>query len=98
MDDYLICKDGTRVTRIDFIESGKHFKACQWIQEKQGEVTILIVPDNGFSEADRNFVKKETLKKVGHNNMDIEIKVVSIDKLIYTSRGKFKLIVNALKK
>ena len=25
-DDYVICKDGTRVTRIDFIENGEHIK------------------------------------------------------------------------
>lgn len=39
-DDYVICKDGSLVTRIDFIESGQHIKACQWVQEEKGEVIV----------------------------------------------------------
>lgn len=97
VDDYVVCKDGTRVTRIDFIESGKHIKACQWVQEEQGKVTACIVPDDDFTEEDRLFVKEETLKRVGMGNMEVEAKAVSMEELIYTHRGKFKLIVNRLK-
>ena len=92
-DDYVICKDGTRVTRIDFIESGEHIKACQWIQEEDGKVEIRIVPDDSFTEKDRLYVVRETERKVGQGNLNIETSIVSIDKLIYTRRGKFKLIV-----
>ena len=92
-DDYVICKDGTRVTRIDFIENGEHIKACQWIQEEDGKVEIRIVPDKGFTEKDRLYVVRETERKVGQGNLDINTIIVSIDKLIYTRRGKFKLIV-----
>lgn len=96
-DDYVICKDGSMVSRIDFIESGEHIKACQWVQDTKGELTILIVPDKGFSEKDSRFVYNETLKRVGQNNMNISIKIVSLDGLIYSRRGKFKLIVNNVK-
>ena len=94
VDEYVICKDGTMVTRIDFIEGGKHIKACQWIQRKIGELEILIVPDSGFTDKDLNYVIQETIKKVGTDNMDITTKTVEYKDLIYTSRGKFKLIVN----
>lgn len=93
-DDYVICKDGSMVSRIDFIESGEHIKACQWVQEEIGKVTVLIVPDKDFTEQDSLFVKKATQKRVGVENLDVEIKTVSLDNLLYTSRGKFKLIVN----
>lgn len=82
------------VSRIDFIESGEHIKACQWVQEEKGKVTVLIVPDEGFTEKDSLFVKEATQKRVGMENLDVEIKIVSWDGLLYTSRGKFKLIVN----
>lgn len=95
-DDYVICKDGSIVSRIDFIEHGEHIKACQWVQDEIGKVTVLIVPDDNFSEKDQRFVKEATQKRVGKNNLDIEVKTVSWDKLIYSSRGKFKLIVNRL--
>ena len=81
-DDYIICKDGSMVSRIDFIESGEHIKACQWVQEKIGEVMVLIVPDEGFTEKDSLFVKETTQKRVGINNLDIEIKTVSWDNLL----------------
>ena len=84
------------MSRIDFIENGKNFKACQWVQSEKGKLTILIVPDDGFAESDRNFIIEETLKRVGKNNLDIETKTVPIENLIYTDRGKFKLIVNRI--
>ena len=96
VDDYVICKDGSMVTRIDFIESGKHITACQWVQSEKGKVTILLVPDEGFTKGDEQFVKDATWERVGHDNLDIDLKVVSLNDLIYTSRGKFKLIVNQI--
>lgn len=92
-DDYVICKDGSLVTRIDFIERGQHIKACQWVQEEKGEVIVYIVPDENFTDADARFVKNETLKRVGFDNMEVSTKIVAIEDLIYTQRGKFKLIV-----
>lgn len=92
-DDYVICKDGSLVTRIDFIESGQHIKACQWVQEEKGKEIVYIVPDENFTEADAYFVKNETLKRVGFDNMEVSTKIVAIEDLIYTQRGKFKLIV-----
>lgn len=84
------------VSRIDFIESGEHIKACQWVQEEKGKLKILVVPDIGFSEKDSQFVYNETVKRIGENNMDIAIQVVPLQGLIYSRRGKFKLIVNKL--
>lgn len=98
VDDFVVCKDGSMVSRIDFVESGSHIKACQWVQDEIGKVTVLIVPDEGFTLTDREYVKMETLKRVGYNNMDIDTKVVDIDDLIYSHRGKFKLIVNRIGK
>lgn len=98
VDDYIVCKDGSIVSRIDFIENGAHIKACQWVQNDPGAITILIVPDDEFSEDDRLFVIKETERKVGLGNLDIETLVVPIEKLIYSRRGKFKLIVNNIQR
>lgn len=98
VDDFLICKDGSRVTRVDFVEDGKHIKACQWIQKEKGKLLILIVPDDGFSDKDKEFVLDETIKRVGENNMDIEVKLAKLDELRLTKSGKFRLIVNEIPK
>ena len=95
-DDILVCKDGSMVTRVDFIEEGEHIKACQWIQNEKGKLEIRIVPDEGFTNKDVDFVIEETLKRCGHGNMDITTKVCSMDEMIFSKRGKFKLIVNNL--
>lgn len=94
IDDYLVCKDGSRVTRVDFVEDGDHIKACQWIQHREGELEVRIVPDEGFTEKDKVFVLKETIDRVGADNMDIEVRLVSMDELVLSKRGKFRLIVN----
>lgn len=95
-DDILVCKDGSMVTRVDFIEEGEHIKACQWIQNEKGKLEIRIAPDVEFNGKDKKFVIEETLKRCGHGNMDITTKVCSIDEMVYSKRGKFKLIVNNL--
>lgn len=98
VDDFLICKDGSRVTRVDFVEDGENIKACQWIQKEKGKLLILIVPDDGFTVKDKEFVVDETIKRVGENNMDIEVKLAELADLRLSERGKFRLIVNEIPK
>ena len=98
VDDFLICKDGSRVTRVDFVEDGENIKACQWIQKEKGKLLILIVPDDGFTDKDKEFVVDETIKRVGENNMDIEVKLAELADLRLSKRGKFRLIVNEIPK
>lgn len=98
VDDFLICKDGSRVTRVDFVEDGENIKACQWIQKEKGKLLILIVSDDGFTVKDKEFVVDETIKRVGENNMDIEVKLAELADLRLSKRGKFRLIVNEIPK
>ena len=96
-DDYVVCKDGSMVTRIDFVEESQHICACQWIQTTIGAVEVRIVPDDGFTERDKEFVVNATIRRCGERNMDVLAKVCALDELEYTSRGKFRLIVNKTK-
>lgn len=84
------------MTRVDFVEDGKHIKACQWIQKEMGKLLVLMVPDEGFTDQDKDFVLEETIKRVGENNMDIEVKLAELTNLRMTRRGKFRLIVNEI--
>lgn len=97
-DDIIVGKDGSYLTRVDFVEQGNHIKACQWIQEEKGKLLILIVPDNGFNSKDKEYVIEETLNRIGKDNMDILTRIVDMNQLYYTKRGKFKLIVNKINK
>lgn len=84
------------MTRVDFVEDCKHIKACQWIQKEMGKFLVLIVPDEGFTDQDKDFVLEETIKRVGENNMDIKVKLAELTDLRMTRRGKFRLIVNEI--
>ena len=86
------------IQNVDFVEDGEHIKACQWIQKEKGKLLILIVPDDGFTDKDKEFVVDETIKRVGENNMDIDVKLTKLDELRLTKRGKFRLIVNEIPK
>lgn len=97
VDDYIIAKDGSHLTRIDFIEDGKNIIACQWVQSKAGELEVRIVPDEDFKDEDLEFVRKQTLNKIGADNIDLTVKLCKMEDMILTARGKFKLIVNLIK-
>lgn len=86
------------MTRVDFVEDGENIKACQWIQKEKGKLLILIVSDDGFTVKDKEFVVNETIKRVGENNMDIEVKLAELADLRLSKRGKFRLIVNEIPK
>ena len=96
-DDFIVCKDGSMVTRVDFIEKIRHIKACQWIQSKVGEVEVRIVPDDGFTEDDKMLVVSVTAQRCGKDNMDVIPRLCTMEELEYSNRGKFRLIINKSK-
>ena len=85
------------VTRIDFIEEGAHIKACQWIQYREGKLEVRIVPEEGFTELDKQFVIDATLERCGNDNIDLKATICKMKDLEYSKRGKFRLIVNKTK-
>ena len=94
-EDYIICKDGTYVKRLDFIfKKTSHVNAAQLIQNEKGNVIIRIVPDQGFNESDSQCIKESLWERVGKENLIVDIELVSLNELTYTSSGKFKYIIN----
>ncbi len=94
-EDYIVCKDGSKVMRLDFIFKKAHnIKCAQLIQKQLGEILIKIVPDDHYSIDDSKIVVSELEDRVGKGNLSILIEIVTMDGLIYSKRGKFKYIVN----
>lgn len=97
-EDYIICKDGTYIKRLDFIfKKSNHVNAAQLIQNEKGNVIIKIVPDQGFNESDSQCIKESLWERVGKENLIVDIELVSLNELTYTSSGKFKYIINNIK-
>ena len=94
-EDYLICKDGTYIKRLGFIfKKTDHVNAAQLIQNEKGKVRIKIVPDPDFNKSDSQSIKESLWERVGKGNLIIDIELVSLNELEYTSSGKFKYIIN----
>ena len=71
---------------------------CGVIQRIVGRTDDILFCKDGsmVTRVDFDFVVEETLKRCGYGNMDITTKVCSMDEMVYSKRGKFKLIVNNL--
>jgi hypothetical protein len=97
-EDYLVCKDGTRVMRLGFImKDGRNIKASQIVQEKVGAVVLKVVPEAGYQDADGQSVINAFQHRVGAGNLDIQLELTDMDGLITSTRGKFKYIINNIK-
>ena len=96
-EDYVVCKDGTRVMRLAFImKRTHHVKASQLIQHKAGHLQMKIVPDKDFSQADEEAIVASLAERVGAGNMDITFEKTSMEGLAYSKSGKFSYIINAI--
>ncbi len=95
LEDYIQCKDGTVVQRLDFLFKGvRHVKLSQLVQTKKGALEIRIVPEADFSDDDRLTIEQNLANRLGHDNIDFITKLIPPSEIIYTSQGKFSFIVN----
>lgn len=84
--------------RLDFLfKRVQHVKVSQLIQNKDGSLHICIVPEVGFNENDKEQIGTNLENRIGRGNIDYCIKLISENEIQYTSRGKFKYIINQMK-
>lgn len=93
-EDNIVCKDGTRVMRLDFIMKGvRNVRQSQLVQEKEGQLRVLVVPDTGYSEADRRQIEHNIDERIGKDNIDYTMVETAETELVQTGK-KFKFLVN----
>lgn len=94
-EDYILCRDGSKVMRLDFLFKGvKHVKMSQLVQMEDGTLHVHIVPENGFCENDKIAIEQNMLNRIGENNINYQIELITEQEILYTKRGKFKFVVN----
>lgn len=94
-EDYVCCKDGSRIMRLGFLFKGvKHVKMSQLIQRKDGLLEVCIVPDSGFVEADKDQIKHNLIERVGTGNIDYCIKLITENEIRYTRNNKYKFLIS----
>lgn len=66
----------------------------QFVQDRKGEVLVRIIPFDKLTKEDEAAIRELFQKKIG-NSIKVTIKV--IERLDYTARGKYKLIIQKYK-
>ncbi len=67
----------------------------QFYQEKEGELFLRIESKENLSFEDKKLIKESFFKKVGSN---LEIIIEEIDEIPLTKRGKYKLLIQKIRK
>lgn len=96
-ESFVIAKDGARYSRMVLEKGVSNIKLAQIIQRKKGEIDINIVTYKPLDENDIKIIANNIEKKFGKDNIDYTINSVEEKDIIYTSRGKFNLVVSLLK-
>ena len=94
LDDMVITPEGRVVGRLDHIfKDLEHIRLAQIIQEHVDEITILVVPEPGYSPFDEKKVIGSAIERLG-KKMNIKIRLVSdIPRL---PNAKFKAVVSKI--
>lgn len=71
-----------------------HINGMQYIQEKKGELTVLIIKDSQYSDNDESFIKEHIGNAMGKSGT---VKIQYIDKLIFQANGKFLPLISKIK-
>ena len=96
-EDYIICKDGSIVGRLDHIFKGaKNIKIAQIHQDTRGIISLNIVPFKNFRSNDQNYLLAKIDEKIGLDNIEVKFNLIQEDQILYTSRNKFKLVISTI--
>lgn len=96
-EDIVICKDGTRLGRLDHIFKGvSGVDLAQIIQHATGEIDINVVLNSSNDYSALNEIMKNIRSRVHPNNLSINIRSAAKKDIIYTDRGKFSLVKSFL--
>jgi len=94
-EDFVLCKDGSKVMRLDFLFKGVHnVKMSQLIQDKNLHLSINVVPDIHFNEKDKKQIEQNLLQRIGKDNIDYTLNLIKEDEIKITKRGKYKFLIN----
>jgi phenylacetate-CoA ligase len=96
IEDVVIGPDGRQLVRFHGIFTDQpHVIEGQIIQESLDNVTVRIVPSEGFIDADILDIKSRINKRLGHQ---VHIDVQLVERIQRTKVGKFKAVISKLNK
>ena len=92
-DDVIVTPSGDRVGRLSPVLKGFPVKEAQYVQERAGEVKVLIVVDAGYDRNAQERLVAELRKRLG---AEIAIRIEQVSRIERGAGGKLKSIVSML--
>ena len=97
-EDYVVCKDGTRLKRFGFVvKDVENLDISQIVQFEKGKVEIRLVSKNIVPDNILRTIKNNMEERCGVGNMDVTVKQVDETGIEYTKKNKFKYIYSTVK-
>ncbi|HIX86253.1 MAG TPA: phenylacetate--CoA ligase family protein, partial [Candidatus Parabacteroides intestinigallinarum] len=69
----------------------EHIDGLQYIQERKGELIVLLIPNKKYTEADTRFLVSHFKNALGS---DSKVELRFVDQLIFQSNGKFLPLIS----
>ncbi len=97
--DYILLQDGNLLAAVNIasvfneISSRIHIRHYQVVQEKEGELDVLVVEDKGYTESDSDIIAVSLREYIGEV---MAINVKSVDEIPLTESGKRRSVVSKL--
>ena len=92
-NEYISGKNGLQLTLTALNMHSDIFKNCinfQFLQKREAEAELLIVPKKEFNEQDKDNILNALNKKAGHA---IKFTIKTVPSLVLTKRGKTKKLI-----
>jgi len=93
-EDYIVLPDGTRIGRLDhvFKDAVKVYEA-QIVQERRDELVIRIVPADGYTKSDEQFLLTQMVDRVGTK---IRLRFDYVKSVERSPSGKLQFVISGL--
>ena len=90
-DDLVVTPEGSRVGRLSPVLKGFPVREAQYVQDAEGRLTVLLVPDHGFSDSLLGALEVELRKRVGPT---IPVSFRVVDAIQRGAGGKFRAVIS----
>lgn len=94
LDDYVVLADGGRLGRLDLPFKGLGgVRMAQFVQRSPGSAELLVVPEPGFGESDRERLRQRVLS---YADGGLDLTITEVPEVTRTKGGKVRLVVSEL--
>jgi len=94
-DDYVVTPEGARIARLDYLfKDAVNVKEAQIIQEKLGEIRILVVRRDTYTTRDESEIRRDVRTWLSPS---LEVTIEYVDEIPRESNGKFRAVLSRLK-